>query len=85
MKYHNWPERNSGSFSYTSEKGLRLSFDFQANPFKWSEMSDKPDANSSDAISMLRKACGVSVRMEYGDTPQTRHACRNSFRTLIKD
>lgn len=66
MKYHNWPERNSGNFSYTSENGLKLSFDFKANPFKWSEMSDKPDANSSDAISMLQKACGVSVRMEYG-------------------
>lgn len=66
MKYHQWPDHNSGSYSYTSKAGLSLSFDFAANPFYWNLMSDTPDAASSDAVSMLQKACGVAVRMEYG-------------------
>lgn len=68
MKYHEWPLRNSGKYNYISDSGIRLSFDFAANPFDWSAMSNTPDANSSDAISMLQKACGVAVRMNYGVT-----------------
>lgn len=66
MKYHNWPKHSRGSFSYQTSGGLRLGFDFAANPFDWASMSDTPDEESSDAISMLQKACGVAVAMEYG-------------------
>ncbi len=66
MKYHEWPESNTGSFSYTTTtRKLHLEYDFALHPFRWKEMENTPTSRSTDAVSNLLKACGVSVAMDY--------------------
>lgn len=66
MKYYEWPESNTGSFSYTTTtRKLHQEYDFAANPFRWKEMENVPSTLSSAAVSELIRACGVSVAMDY--------------------
>ena len=71
MKYHNWPERGTGSNSYVCE-GQELSIDFADHPFDWGNMKDsyskaegEDDEASIKAVSDLMYACGMSLFMGY--------------------
>lgn len=70
MKYHNYPEHGKGTHSYYWRPGEEeLSFDYETTPFKWDEMTDTYDKESSEesreAVAELMLACGVSVDMHY--------------------
>ena len=68
MKFHAWPEKGTGSHSY-SWQGKTLSFDYDATTFRWDEMTDTYGASSTDAertaVATLMYAAGVSVDMNY--------------------
>lgn len=75
MKYHNYPERGTGSHSYTwknpvTEKDTVLSFDYASTTLKWDIMKDRYERDdpwdSKAAVAELMYACGVAVDMWYG-------------------
>ena len=68
LKYHNWPERGTGSHSY--RLGLKqISFNYGETVFDWTNMLDKYTSAATDvekdAVATLMFACGVSVDMKY--------------------
>lgn len=69
MKYHNWPEKGSGSNAY-SWNGTTLSLDFSTVTFDWGNMLDVYGSTATeaqnDAVATLMYACGISVDMIYG-------------------
>lgn len=69
IKYHNYPERGTGSVSYRTASGYNVAFDFASTPLPMSLMADVYDVTSSaesrDAVATLMLACGASVTMEY--------------------
>lgn len=69
MKYHNWPERGTGSISYTDNRGLKRSMSFDVK-FEWGSMLDSyvgtTTSAQKNAVALLMKACGYSVMMNYG-------------------
>lgn len=70
MYKHKWPEKGSGSHSYTTEtNGYKLSADFGNTTYLWSSMLDKYNGMSSDeskkAVATLMFHAGVSVDMDY--------------------
>lgn len=69
MKYHNWPEKGTGSNSY-SWNGTTLSLDFSTVTFDWGNMLDVYGSTATeaqnDAVATLMYACGISVDMNYG-------------------
>ena len=71
MKYWEYPEKGQNRISYNATTvGRRLTLDFSAQPFDWSNMLDDYDGNynqdQADAVAYLMKACGYSVKMDYG-------------------
>ena len=78
MYYHQWPERGTGSVSYTSHSSLiasqsvniDLSADFSQSVYQWDQMTDTYDANSTEAarkaVAKLMQDCGIAVQMQYG-------------------
>lgn len=69
MKYHQWPNRGTGSHSYiTDTHKTSLSFDYANTSFNWDLMPMGQPSNKaeSDEVSKLLKACGVAVNMDYG-------------------
>jgi len=72
MKYHSYPVTGKGSFSYTSNtRKYRCSYNFSEALFEWEKMkntypvSSMGFSSSSDEISQITYACGVSVGMDY--------------------
>lgn len=81
MRYHQWPEKGSGSVSYTTLTHQKnLSVDFSKTTYKWSDMIDKygnvygEDGKvqsysftdaQNDAVSLLSYHCGVATEMDY--------------------
>ena len=71
MKYHAYPTKGKGSFSYTpSSLGISLSYDFSATTFDWDNMLPqylygRYNTVEAEAVAELMYACGVSVSMEY--------------------
>lgn len=70
MKYHNWPEKGTGSHSYTtSSLGIEQSLDFSSITFDWANMLDvypnTATAAQEKAVATLMHAAGVSVDMNY--------------------
>lgn len=70
MKYYNYPEKGTGVHSYLWRPGEEeLSFNYDATPFLWNEMTDRYDSHSSaearHAVAELMLACGISVNMHY--------------------
>ncbi len=70
MKYHGYPERGTGTISYTTETIKKtLSEDLSTFKFDWSNML--PDYTSpyttaqGNAVAKLMYACGVAVKMDY--------------------
>lgn len=73
MKYHNYPDKGSGSHSYTT-RSLRLSasFDYSNTTFEWDKMLSSYTSESSSeqktAVATLTYAAGVAVDMNYRPT-----------------
>lgn len=69
MKYHNWPEKGTGSNSYTWNNST-LSQDFSSITFQWIDMLDDYSSGATseqcEAVATLMLACGISVDMNYG-------------------
>lgn len=68
MYFHQWPEKGTGSHSYTWN-GKTLSVDFANTTYDWSAMTPTYDDNSTAAakaaVANLMYSCGVSVGMDY--------------------
>lgn len=73
MKYFNWPEKGTGTLTYTWS-GEQMSMNLDETTFQWADMSDtyssaNPGSSSQqEAVATLMKACGYSVEMNYGST-----------------
>ena len=70
MKYHNWPEKGTGSNSYTpSSVGSTISVNFANTTYKWDDMINVYGNNATqaqiDAVATLMYSCGVAVNMDY--------------------
>lgn len=64
MKYHNYPEHGRGMKTFFWEEMDTINFE---NTFyRWNEMTNTADNESSDAIAELMYHCGISVDMNYG-------------------
>lgn len=83
MRYHQWPEKGTGSNSYTYEytytsngqtikASAQEEMDFSTLTFNWSDMTYSYNNNSTNkqkyAVATLMHACGVSVNMGYGQS-----------------
>lgn len=70
LKYHNFPAKGTGTYSYTWEQGNQtLSFDYGATTFDWNNMLDTYDSGATtaqkNAVATLMRACGIGVEMSY--------------------
>jgi len=72
LNYFRYPEVGKGSISYNDdESGKRLSWNFSEHPFDWDNMlptyrDNKWTAEQADAVAILMKSTGASVKMAYG-------------------
>ncbi len=74
MYYHKWPERGTGSHSYTcsvnGSTSTTLSANFANSVYDWANMVDNYDSNSTStqnaAVAKLMSDVGISVDMSYG-------------------
>ena len=71
MYYYKQPAVGSGQISYKHGDSGTYTMDFGAKAFDWSEMLPTYYPGSyteeeADAVAYLMKACGYSVRMDYG-------------------
>lgn len=71
LRYHRWPEKGTGSFSYTTYPGrITYELDFSEITFDWDHMLDSYTSTTTstqrNAVAELMKACGYSVAMDYG-------------------
>ncbi len=72
MNYWNYPERGKGQITYNAESlNKRLSLNFALRAFDWDNMLDtytegEYSDTQANAVAYLMKACGYSVKMEYG-------------------
>ena len=70
MKYHEWPERGTGSHTYTDPYcGQTLSANFGETTYRWDLMPNDYDGSWTDeqieAVATLMAHCGVAVDMQY--------------------
>lgn len=76
MRYHQWPEKGSGSYSYDcnlngdSNQKTTLSADFSQDTYDWANMPGTLTGTSTtaqkEAVSLLMRDCGYAVNMGYG-------------------
>ena len=71
MYYYKYPSVGHGSISYKHGDSGTYSMDFSSKAFNWDEMLPTYYPHSyteeqADAVAYLMKACGYSVRMDYG-------------------
>lgn len=93
MKYHNWPPRGEGVYSYKSEGFTTdISLDFSNVEFDWSKMLDSYNDTATDqernAVATLMYACGVASDMQYSPEASgayTSSAARGLMRNLRYD
>lgn len=69
MYYYKYPEKGSGSHSYTWE-GQTLSSKFSEHTYKWGNMLQKYSQGytqeQGEAVALLMSDCGIAVNMDYG-------------------
>lgn len=71
MKYWDYPEKGTGSITYTVESlEKKVTMNFGLKKFDWENMLDtyidgQYTQEQADAVAYLMKACGYSVKMEY--------------------
>lgn len=72
MRYYKYPERGTGSYSYTTDTyRFPVEFDFGNTTFDWDNMltaynDGGYNEKQADAVATLMKACGVATQMDYG-------------------
>lgn len=70
MKFWNWPDHGTGSYSYTPEGFPQQSADFENTYYDWDNMpnsiSNASPAVQIEAIARLMWHCGISINMQYG-------------------
>ena len=75
MRYWNYPEHGTGSYSYTPPGYPEQTVDFESTTYDWLNMPGFLSANSSpeqiNAVATLMWHCGVSVNMNYGPNVST--------------
>lgn len=67
MKYWNYPERGTGTHSYTPESYPELGTiyaNFEENEYNWDAMPDSLNA-PNDEVARIMFHCGVSTEMDY--------------------
>jgi len=70
MNYHQWPQGpGTGSASVSVTGSGTYSMDFSQTTFDWANMLDRYTSSATqaqkDAVGLLMKACGFSVKMNY--------------------
>ena len=70
LKYHNYPVKGKGSYSYKTSSGFEYSFDYGNTTFSWDKMlpqyvDGSYTAEQANAVAQLMYACGVAVDMDY--------------------
>lgn len=70
LKYHNFPVKGKGTYSYKTSLGIECSFDYGNTTFSWDKMlpqyvSGSYTTEQANAVAELMYACGVAVDMEY--------------------
>jgi hypothetical protein len=71
MKYHNYPEKGTGSISYTTTtKKLSVNCNFSNLTFDWDNMlptytTGNYNTTQANAVATLMFACGAAVNMDY--------------------
>lgn len=70
LKFHSFPVKGKGTYSYKTSLGLECSFDYGNTTFSWDKMlpqyvSDSYTTEQANAVADLMYACGVAVDMEY--------------------
>lgn len=70
LKYHNYPVKGKGTYSYKTSSGLECSFDYGNTTFGWDKMlpqyvNGSYTAEQANAVAQLMYACGVAVDMDY--------------------
>ena len=69
MKFWNWPDHGSGSYSYKPENYPTQSANFEETYYQWQNMPNSISAGSQStyiqAIATLMWHCGISVDMDY--------------------
>ena len=89
MKYHAWPKRGTGSYSYESSRYGTLSANFNTT-YDWDAMPDRATSSTSEyAKSELAKISyhvGVSVNMHYakGGSGSSSYRANNAFKRYFK-
>lgn len=70
MKYWNWPDRGTGTHTYTPEGFPEQTVNFENASYAWNNMPNSLGYNSPSAqiqaVGLLMYHCGVSVDMQYG-------------------
>ncbi|MCH5227225.1 MAG: C10 family peptidase [Muribaculaceae bacterium] len=71
MYYFQYPEIGHGEISYKFDDSGTYTMNFGSQPFQWDEMlttyyPGSYNADEEDAVAYLMKACGYSVKMDYG-------------------
>jgi len=73
MYYYKYPERGTGSYTYSDVKGCQetLTADFSAHRYEWDYMLDSYaginySERQAQAVALLASDCGISVDMQYG-------------------
>lgn len=71
MYYFQYPSIGHGEISYKFEDSGTYSMNFGDQSFQWNEMlpiyyPEEYSSQEEDAVAYLMKACGYSVRMDYG-------------------
>lgn len=89
MNYWKYPERGTGSVSYTSQSiEKKLTLDFSRRAFDWANMIDRYETGAytdaqADAVAYLMQACGYSVKSDYS-TDATGALAMNIRKALVK-
>lgn len=73
MYYHRWPERGTGSQSYTTTTlKIPLELDFSSANYNWEQMTPQYGSSSSEeakaAVATIMYHSGVAVNMDYNTT-----------------
>lgn len=66
MKFHNYPSKGVGSYSYYHNLHGYISADFENTTYNWSSMPNSV-TTTNNAVATLMFHCGVSVEMDYAD------------------
>ncbi|MDE7406815.1 MAG: C10 family peptidase, partial [Muribaculaceae bacterium] len=71
LKYHNWPVKGSGSYSYMLND-QEIAFDYGNTTFDWENMIDVYTSSATDvqkdAVATLMRACGNCIDMKYSSS-----------------